>query len=106
MVNIPLGSGWTLQSDHHNWILSRAYGKRTKVDGFYSSLEVCLTAYLEKRTRDSTAASAEALLSHFRNVVLALNRALLPLKIQFVTQKEETDKKESQTHQMKGGNTV
>ena len=81
VINIPLIDGWRIKSDTHQYILVKEDGKRESYEGYYSSIEGCVGALVEKKIRGFHATSVFGLINSIKSLQEALSKAIRPLKL-------------------------
>lgn len=85
MINIELSKDYRLLSDKHNFILARVERDRIFHEGFYSSIENAINEFIQRKIRLSNSNSIHSLIEYIKSLETALNKALLPLKLEVVS---------------------
>jgi len=80
-INIPLFENWRVRSDKNNVMLVQEQNGREFIEGFYSTMEGCIDAFVEKKIRGCDASSIFGLMNYIKSLQTALNNALQPLKL-------------------------
>ena len=81
MVNIKIDKTYSIKSDRSNFMVVRTTNQRESIISYNSTLESCITSFLELKTRLSSAESIKELLSEIKSLQQALTLALTPFKI-------------------------
>jgi len=77
MVNIKLDSSYSIGSDSLQWMLI----ENGRYVGFYTTLQGCVEAFFNRKTRQSNAINVNGLLEFQKGVIRRLQQALTPLDI-------------------------
>jgi len=81
MVNIKIDKTYSIKSDRSNFMVVRTTNQRESIISYNSTLESCITSFLEMKIRLSSAESIKELLSEIKSLQQALTLALTPFKI-------------------------
>lgn len=88
-INISLMDNWRVKSDKRQFMLVREEGDRDFIEGYYSELENCVEAFIDKKIKGFDSTSIFGLLQSIKALQTALNKALQPLKLKVVRLGEE-----------------
>ena len=82
-LNIKLVGNWKLKSDSHQFMLVKTdENNRAFVEGYYSTIECCLQAFILKKVRGFNAEDIQTLILEIKAFQTALNKALQPLNLE------------------------
>ena len=82
-LNIKLVNNWKLKSDSHQFMLVKTdENNREFVEGYYSTIEYCLQAFIIKKVRGFNAEDIQTLILEIKAFQTALNKALQPLNLE------------------------
>ena len=82
-LNIKLTDNWKLKSDSHQFFLVRLdENGREFVEGYYSTIDCCLQAFIIKKVRGFNAEDIQTLILEIKAFQTALNKALQPLNLE------------------------
>jgi len=82
-LNIKLVGNWKLKSDSHQFMLVKTdENGREFVEGYYSTIECCLQAFIIKKVRGFNAEDIQTLILEIKAFQTALNKALQPLNLE------------------------
>lgn len=84
-LNINLVDNWKLKSDSHQFMLVKVdENGREYPEGYYSTIECCLQAFVIKKIRGFNAGDIQTLILEIKAFQSALNKALQPLNLAVV----------------------
>ena len=82
-LNIRLVGNWKLKSDSHQFMLVKTdENNREFVEGYYSTIECCLQAFIIKKVRSFNAEDIQTLILEIKAFQSALNKALQPINLE------------------------
>jgi hypothetical protein len=94
-LNINLVGNWKLKSDSHQFMLVKTdENNREFVEGYYSTIECCLQAFIIKKVRSFNAEDIQTLILEITAFQTALSKALQPLNLAVVPFSETNKTKE------------
>lgn len=94
-LNINLVDNWKLKSDSHQFMLAKVdESGREFVEGYYSTIECCLQAFIIKKIRGFNAEDIQTLIIEIKAFQSALSKALQPLNLAIVHISEADKTKE------------
>jgi len=91
-INIPIIDNWRIRSDSNQYMLVEVVGERETIKGYYSSLENCVQALIEKKIKGFNSTSIVGLLNSIKSLTTALNKAIQPLNLRVVGMDKEVGK--------------
>ena len=84
-LNIKLVGNWKLKSDSHQFMLVKTdENNREFVEGYYSTIECCLQAFITKKVRSFNVEDIQTLILEINAFQTALSKALQPLNLAVV----------------------
>ena len=87
-LNIPLFDNYRIKSDVRNVMLVRIEEDREFIEGFYSDIGNCLSAFIDKRIKGFDSTGIAELIQSIKILQTALNKAIQPLKLVVVSVSE------------------
>jgi len=100
-LNINLVGNWKLKSDSHQFMLVKTDdNNREFVEGYYSTIECCLQAFIIKKVRGFNAEDIQTLILEIKAFQTALSKALQPLNLAVVPFSETNKTKEEVKNQV------
>ena len=100
-LNINLVGNWKLKSDSHQFMLVKTDdNNREFVEGYYSTIECCLQAFIIKKIRSFNAEDIQTLILEIKAFQTALSKTLQPLNLAVVPFSETNKTKEEVKNQV------